>query len=252
MLTSENFPFVEFKDRLSKLNRLATEDSNSFSLVKDDFDAYKFITYHFYTFMRDKKSHTDYPASICELLCFFILRCNDFTFVLDSKPMCYNIIDIAENLRVGRVINDYDYSEAISTLYCELIDNMWHNPSRLLDLFIESIEKDPWHISTFTNWQRTVIDSTSNKEDEEAIQKEKTEFYKNKPNLVYTETNGKEFSIPAYAINDSHRLRQILKSNEYKNDLVRQRALENFKSKYSAGQFEAIQKELENFENPGM
>lgn len=250
MVTSENFPFVEFKDRLSKLKRLAAGDSNSFTLVKDDFDAYKFITYHFYTFMKDKKSHTDYPASICELLCFFILRCNEFTFVLDSKPMCFNIIDIAENLRVGRIVNDYDYSEAISTLYCELIDNMWHNPTQLLGVFIESIEKDPWHISTFTNWQRTVIDSTS-KEDED-LQKEKAKFYKNKPDLVYTEKNGKVFTIPASLIDDSQRLRQILKSNEYKNELVRQRALENFKSKFSASQFEKLEADLKNFEDPGM
>ena len=251
MVTSENFPFIEFKDRLSKLKRLATEDSNSFTLIKDDFDAYKFITYHFYTFMKNKKSHTDYPASICELLCFFILRCNDFTFVLDSKPMCFNIIDIAENLRVGRIVNDYDYSEAISTLYCELIDNMWHNPTQLLNIFIASIEKDPWHISTFTNWQRTVVDTTTNKEDED-LQKEKAEFYKNKPDLVYTEKDGKVFTISANFINDSQRLRQILKSNEYKNELVRQRALKNFKRKFSASQFEKLEADLKNFENPGM
>lgn len=246
MLSTEMFKFDEFKRRLTKLKRLADPTDKPYSGVNTLNDSsslteFEFIMWHYYNFMNDKLSHTEYPRSICELLCYFILRCNNFNFRLEPKALCYNLVDIAENSKNGEVITDEDYSSAISTLLCELITAKWGDLNELLDIFITSIEKDPWHKAVYTVWQRH--DPEEKKENEEA--KKAYEEWQRKGRIVsYQQKNGGEAAYNERAATDADKLRRIQTSNDFKNEQVRQRALDAFKARFTPAQFEELEKNL--------
>lgn len=256
MLDTTLFDFDNFKQRISKLHRLPDPSEMSFTDVetlndKSSLTEHQFITFHFYNFMADKKSHTEYPRSICELLCYFIARCKEFTFSLEPKPMCFNLIDIAERSKQGEVITDKDYSEAISTLLCELIQTNWGSLNELLDIFITAIEKDPWHKGAFTVWTRHDPEETeTEKNDKKKLEDDYNKWKSKGKTKSYIDKYGNEHHYFDREQIEEQELRRLMMSNEFKNEQVRQRAIDNFKRKYTKSQYEDILFKVKCIDNP--
>lgn len=256
MLDTTLFDFDRFKQRITKLHRLPDPAEMSFTDVetlndKSSLTEHQFITFHFYNFMNDKKSHTEYPRSICELLCYFISRCKQFTFSLEQKPMCFNLIDIAERSKQGEAITDKDYSEAISTLLCELIQTNWGNLNELLDIFITAIEKDPWHKGAFTDWTRhDLVESEAEKADKKKLKDDMQKWQQGGEQRQYIDKWGNKHCYHSRLQIEEQKLKRLMISNEFKNEQVRQRAIEGFKSKYSKSQWEDLLFKVKCIDNP--